>query len=513
VKPSRSSRTRNIFSNWTGYLVAAAINFVLSPFVVHSLGDTSYGIWILLTSLVGYLGLLDLGVRGAVTRFVAKFHAQGDHRESTKLVSSALAFFLIAGLMAATVATLLAFSVDKFFDVPAHLTATIRIVVILSGLSIVVSLIGGVYGGIVVGLQRFDYVNATEIIAGILNAIAVFVALKLGMQLLALATIHLVFNILRATVSFWLSRVTYPEVKVSLFECRRSHLSLIFSFSFSIVLLQASGMVIMFSDSVVIGALLPLSMVTFFAIAANLAQYAMAPIIGISHTLSPWASALEADDQWDQVREGLLSAARLATLVALPIVLTFMLRGASFIGLWMGPEYAELSGKVLGVLGLSLSFAAASQIVTSTMMGISRHRKLVPVFIIEAVSNIVLSVMLIPTYGIVGVAWGTAIPRLVVSLCFMPWYVRRVFGIPILKYWVNVWIKPAIAMILFALASFYIERTWPAGNLLLYFSQIAAIMPLAALGVWLVCLTPLEKQRVTAAAHELIRGLRKTPAN
>ena len=37
-------------------------------------------------------------------------------------------------------------------------------------------------------------------------------------------------------------------------------------------------------------------------------------------------------------------AARLATLVALPIIITLMLRGESFIGLWMGTKYAVLSG-------------------------------------------------------------------------------------------------------------------------------------------------------------------------
>ena len=72
---------------------------------------------------------------------------------------------------------------------------------------------------------------------------------------------------------------------------------MIFSFSVSVLLLQASGMLILFSDSVVIGTSLPIGMVTFFAIAANLTEYARAPISGISHALTPSASALEADDQ------------------------------------------------------------------------------------------------------------------------------------------------------------------------------------------------------------------------
>ena len=40
------------------------------------------------------------------------------------------------------------------------------------------------------------------------------------------------------------------------------------------------------------------------------------------------------------------------------------------------------------------------------------------------------------------------------------------------------------------------EQRWPADNLLLYFAQVAAVLPLAALGAWAVSLTPSEKSRL-----------------
>ncbi len=41
------SRTKNVLANWGGYVFAAGVNFFLSPFVVHSLGSSAYGIWVL----------------------------------------------------------------------------------------------------------------------------------------------------------------------------------------------------------------------------------------------------------------------------------------------------------------------------------------------------------------------------------------------------------------------------------------------------------------------------------
>jgi O-antigen/teichoic acid export membrane protein len=205
---------------------------------------------------------------------------------------------------------------------------------------------------------------------------------------------------------------------------------------------------------------------------------------------------LEAGDESEELKRVLLVGARIATLVVLPIVLTFMLRGSSFIKLWMGDDYAIPSGDVLWILSLALWFAVGYQIVVGIMMGISKHAGLVPAFMIEAVCNIVLSVVLLQTYGIIGVAWGTTAPRLVASIFFAPWYVQRVLGIPVTRFWFTVWVRTGTAMVPFAFASWFIEQRWPADNLIFYFAQVAATLPLAVLGAWIFSLTAVEKNRL-----------------
>jgi len=67
---------QNVLSNWFALAVTTLVGFFLSPFVVHHLGNVVYGVWVIIGSLVSYMGLLDLGLRGAVTRFVSKGAAQ-----------------------------------------------------------------------------------------------------------------------------------------------------------------------------------------------------------------------------------------------------------------------------------------------------------------------------------------------------------------------------------------------------------------------------------------------------
>jgi len=488
ARPRFSPAMRNVLTNWAAFLVTSLVSFFLSPFVVHQLGDTSYGVWVLVGAMTGYLGLLDLGVRGAVTRYTANLATRQDHENASGIVSSGLGIFIVAGMAAMAFAAALAFFVlDKFQIAPADLPQA-RLVLILVGCNVAISLVSGVFGGVVTGLQRFDISNAIEITAALLRAAAVVAALWAGNGLVALALIHAGFA-LAVGMAYWMcSWRLYPQLRVAWSRGTREHLRQIFSFSVYSFLLHISAYLIYHTDSLVIGAFLPVSMVTFFAIATNLATYARAVVSGISTTMTPKFSAMQASQQVADMSHALLRAVRYSTLVILAIAITFLLRGASFIGLWMGPEYAQPSGAVLWILALALIPAAGSQVVASVMLGLNRHRPVVPIVIVEALANLGLSIWWVQSIGISGVAWATALPSLLTSLLWWPWYVNRTMGIAIARYISSSWLRPGCAFLPFAAATWAVERTWPAPTLWVFFVQVAGLLPVAALGAWLVAL-------------------------
>ena len=65
------SASANLLSRGIAVLVA----FVMTPYILGHLGPSTYGLWVLAGAIVGYAGLLDLGVAGALTKYVA------EHRE------------------------------------------------------------------------------------------------------------------------------------------------------------------------------------------------------------------------------------------------------------------------------------------------------------------------------------------------------------------------------------------------------------------------------------------------
>src|SRR5262245_12764981 len=490
---------RNVVSNWASFAVSVVISLFLSPFIVHSLGDSAYGAWVLLSSLVGYLGLLDLGTRSAVTRYVAKYHATHRHEDAGRIASTALGLFGGLGLLTVAASVVLALLVNRAFHVPEELAHTVRIALVVSGINVAASLVSGVFGGIIVGMQRFDWLNAVNVVLTVMQAIAIVLLLYGGGGLVELALAQLGITLLRGGVSAWLSRRTYPELTFRTGFWSRSHLRVIFSFGITSALIQAAASVINYADALVIGSFLPVAMITFFAIASTMVDYVRAILSGISHTLTTMMAALEGQDGRDEVAGAILRGARIASLVVLPIVVTLEFRGASFIGIWMGPAYAGPAGAVLAVLAIAVWAFAGFQIVTATMIGINRHQGLIPVFVGEALANILLSIVLVRYLGIVGVAWGTALPRLVVSLFIGPLYARRHAGVSLRGYCAQVLLRPAVGMIPFTLVTLATEMWWPAASLWAFFGQVLAALVTAGLGAWFVVLTSGERRALAAS--------------
>ncbi len=485
----------NVCSNYGVVLFGAISAFFLSPFVVHRLGNDAYGTWALLVSLVGYLGLLELGVRGAVTRFIAHMHAAGDHAASSRYASAGLFLFSITAAIALIVGAAIALGVGRIFNISPELIGSAQVAVFLGAGTMAVAFIGGVYGGIVTGMERFDINAATEICVQILRIVAIVLALNAGHGLVALASIQLSVGLLTLGANVLLSRWLYPELNVSLRRWTRVDLREILDFSVVTTMLRGASLILLQLDAVVIGMFHPLGMITYFAVGSNLIVYARSIVQAISHTITPRISALEGGGKLADARRLPLVGGRIGALVLLPIIVTFLTRGSTFIGLWMGEEYAGLSGQVLWVLALGLWIAAGRGVLAAAFLGLNRHRALLAPMGVESALNLGLSLLWVRSFGVVGVAWGTTVPALLVNGVMLPFVYSRVLKVTLRQIYVDLVIRPTVAVVPFALASIAVERLLTVSSVSMFFVQVTMILPLALLGAWYLGLTHRERAR------------------
>lgn len=491
---------RNAIYNWAALFYVAAISFFLSPVVVHTLGAAAYGVWSLLVAVVGYLGLLDFGVRGAVTRYVAHHHAVNDLESSSLIMTSAMVLFGVLGSLAVLIACGISWLAPHLFNIPPDLMAEARIVLIIGGITMLATLIGAVFGGAVTGLERFDISSTAEIGLTTFRSAAVFIALKTGYGLVTLALIHLGSAIVYGIIMWIAVRKILPSLRFRFRERLMPWVRTILSFSAYLSAIHVLGAIIFYTDALVIAAALPVAAVGMYAIAGTLIDYAQKIAGSLSKMFTPRVSALSSAGS-GRIVSSVLDGARAATLVTLPIAITFVMRGEEFINLWMGPEYGPTAGAVLRVLAFVIWVGGARTVGAASIIGVNMHRKLIPILAFEATCNLVLSVVLVRIFGVVGVAVGTLIPGLIVSLVLIPRCLKQVVDVPRSRYYIQALLRPTVSCVPFAIVTWLLGKYMPAGGLLVFFSQVALAIPVAVAGIFYVCLSGEERATLVAGVR------------
>lgn len=488
-------------SNWVSYGISVVVAFLISPYVVHHLGNVAYGVWSLIVSLISFLGLLDFGLRGAVTRFVSKHHAENDHLGSSKAVSAAFWLRLWIGLGVVAISAAISFLLTRFVSIPTDLRFAARVAVMVAGTSFAVSLTFGVFGGVLAALHRFDLLSTLTVSQTLFRAAGIVWLLRSGHGIVALAIWELVVIVAGNAALTGLCFYLYRELQLFFSPPDSTILGTLWRYSAFVFLINVCYQIIAYSDNLVVGSMVSVTAVTFYSIAGSLVDYLRQLVSALTMTFMPLASGYQAQGKDDQLRNLLIQGTRAALCVALPVELALFFRGGTFIGLWMGTQYAGASGHILQILVGAQFFTIANATSGNIVYGTAKHRPVAVCVGIEAVLNLGLSIFLARHMGAYGVAWGTLIATLGTQLVFWPIYICRVVNISLLTYMWRAWIQTSLAAIPFAVACFVTDRIWMPTNLLQFFLQIAAILPL-----FLVVVAALYGKEITLS-------LRRRPAS
>ena len=191
----------NVLVNWAAYAVTIVIGFFMSPFLVHHLGDSVYGVWMLLGSLTGYLGLLDLGITPSTVKKVAEYRAQDDQNAINRVVTGGVMVFLLIGAVSFLISIVISFFFNDLFPNPLS-RETAAGLVLLTGLNLAVTFPASVFLGVLRGFQRYDIDASVSTLALIARSILIVFLLLNGYGIIALAIATFIFDIARLELSF-----------------------------------------------------------------------------------------------------------------------------------------------------------------------------------------------------------------------------------------------------------------------------------------------------------------------
>jgi len=494
---------RNIFSNWTSYLVTALVGFVLAPVIVHSLGNTGYGLWTLILSMTGYFGLLDLGIRSSVGRFVTRYLALGDERNVNRIASTAFVILACGGALAflGTLA-ITAFFFDSFRIEPQYVAAG-RMALLITGLNMSLILPLGVFSAVLIAQERFDIVSGVTISVELTRAALVLWSLHQGYGLVALAVIALGLTLGQYSALALFAKALYPPLKVQFGYVDWTACRDLFGFSIYRFIWIVGNQLIFYSDAVVIGIFLGAGAITPFAIASSLINYGRNVVSLLTDTLYPSAARMDANQDLAGLQRLLILGTRMSLLVTLPLCVGLLFLGRHFITLWMGEPYAD-SAVLLMVLTIP-QFSSMSQYTSALILaGMAKHRAFAYFVLAEGVANLILSIVLVQKMGLIGVAWGTVIPHLISTMVFVPLYTLRVLRMRPSTYLVRAYLWPALSALPIVALGYGFSRlearSWP-----LFAAEALAICGVFGVTSYFLCFDAQQRGSAVGKLGSLFR--------
>ncbi len=413
--------------------VSMATMLALVPLMVNLLGDRLYGAWLLVGTILGTYGLLDLGLSSAVNRFVAGALGRGDRDDADRYITTAVYLFSIGGVAAIAATVVVALLSHRFIEGSTQEVLLFRNVILVTGVSFALAFPSRGYVGVLEAHLRHDLTSLLETALSLVR-VALFVAVLYGGgRLMALAVCAGVLLLLRAAATIRLAHRVHGPTRFRRGYFTWQRVRALFSYSLITFVAQIADLLRTRIFAFIIPHYLGLAAATPYGIAMQLVGAANYLAGAVMATTAPVFSRQEARDDQAAIRWSYLFNYKLACFLAVFLVGMIAVMSRSFILRWVGAE-RESAVLICHIL-LVGSFFSIMQIPTiHYMYGTSRHHYFAVANILEGAANLGLSLALVRPYGPAGMAAGTAFAALLSNLIILPLTAGWSLRIGLLRY-------------------------------------------------------------------------------
>jgi len=406
-KLSRSESTIiNLITSVIAWGWPMLLALVVTPLLVHGLGEDAYGMRGLIFTIMGYFALMDLGLNTAGTKYLAEYIAINDSDSVRELLGTTLLVYLIGGLIGCGVIWLTSsWLILSIFKIPLALQQESIWSFRIAGLGFFLSMLTWWGTSIPSGLQRFDVSNWISVGFGTVTSLSSLAAVLLGQGLIGVIWASVFANFL-TVIAYWISikrllpGVTiHPSFSWKMFK--RTTLFGLWGILFRVV-----GVSVTQLDRILIAMWLGPAAVTYFLVSRRVASPVHQINAKMLQVVFPMASEFSATASSEKLQHLFLRSMNLSIVVAIGMALPIFVLAQPFMTYWMSEEFALHTAELVRILTLCFCLTAQTAAPSAILPGMGYPQ--VP-FIAAVLSSMVLLpgyFLLIRPLGIVGAGWA-----------------------------------------------------------------------------------------------------------
>jgi len=432
VNQLKAGATLSYISMGIGYLVS----IIYTPIMLRLLGQSEYGLYNLVASIVAYLGVLNFGFGSAYMRYYSRYKVKEDTDNIAILNGMFLTIFSFIGLIAVIAGTILAFNTEHILgsELTSIELSQAKILMIILVINLAISFPNIVFTSHITANERFIFQKLVQIIKTVINPFVVLPVLLMGYGSVGMVVMTTILNITIEIINaIYCIKTLKMEFSFKKFDFKLMREMTVFSsyIFINLVIDQINWNV----DKFVLGRFHGTIAVAVYGLAAQLNTYYISIGSTISSVFIPRVHRLVANsDNNDELTKMFTRIGRVQFIVLSLISTGLVFFGRAFINLWAGGDY-DNSYPIVLLLIIPATIPMIQNIGIEIQRAKDLHQFRSWVYFFIAIGNLALTIPLAKTYGGVGAAIGTGIALLIGNGFVMNWYYHARVGLDIKFFW------------------------------------------------------------------------------
>lgn len=431
-----NQRKIGVVLSYVSMFLTIFISLIYTPIQIRMLGQEEFGLYRLVSSMVAYLNILNLGFNGAYFRYYSKFKVTATSDDIERLNGMFLTIFGVLGSMALVAGGILTSQMEVFFggSLSAQEVSKSYWMMMVLVVNLALSFPFQVFSTYIAANEHQFFLKILDIGSTILRPFVAFTLLSMGHGAMGLVCLTAALNIARELLF-----MHYAKTKLQMkFQFKHfdkglfREVTVFCSFvSLSLVANQINWNV----DNFLLGVYQGTAVVAVYSVAAQLKEYYLQFSNSISGVFQPQVHQLVAKGGSREELSHLVARIGRMQFAMLSLILGgLILLGDPFILWWAGEEYHE-TYVVLLIMIIPATVANIQGLCEQVQTAKGLFRFPTTMQFLIAIGNLIISIPLAQQYGAVGCAFGTALATIIGEGIILNIYRHKKVGINMLYFW------------------------------------------------------------------------------
>lgn len=422
--------------NYVVIILNMLVGLLYTPYMLRMMGQSEYGLYSLVASVIAYLTVLDLGLGNAVIRYTAKFRAEGKTTEQYEMFGMFLILYFIIGCIAFVVGMGLYCNVDNMFGktmTPIELDHA-RIMMLILVFNLAVTFPMSIFGSIINAYEHFVFPKILNIIRTILNTAIMIVMLHFGYKAIAMVILQTIFNLSTLLLTYVYCKKNL-KIKIVIGKFKWGSLKEVAIYSFWIFLNVIMDKIYWSTGQFVLGAVSGTIAISVFAVAIQLQSMYMQFSTAMSSVFLPKVTGMvTANNDSKSLSTLFIRTGRIQNIIMAFILFAFISFGRPFINLWAGNEYSDAYAVTL-IFFVSLYIPLIQNLGITILQARNQMKFRSILYIIIACASLYLQYLFAIKWGGIGCAIAIAAALFVGQGIIMNIYYSREQKLDIVGFW------------------------------------------------------------------------------